>query len=96
MKVGIITINDDNNYGNRLQNYAVQEVVKSVGIDDVETVKNDVYLNEKTSKIKYLVRSVKSLISRVKLIIKNRIKMPKRRKCFLTFNKNISSNCCAE
>ena len=88
MKVGIITINDDNNYGNRLQNYAVQEVVKGLEINDVETIKNDVYLNEKTSKIKYLVRSIKSLISRVKLIIKNRIKMPKRRKCFLKFNKN--------
>ena len=28
MKVGIITINDNNNYGNRLQNYAVQEFMK--------------------------------------------------------------------
>ena len=29
-KIGIITINDYNNYGNRLQNYAVQEVLKSL------------------------------------------------------------------
>ena len=27
-KVAILTINDDNNYGNRLQNYAVQEILK--------------------------------------------------------------------
>ena len=89
MKIGIITINDDNNYGNRLQNYAVQEVVKKLGFEDVETVKNDVYLNEKTSKLKYCIRSVKSLISRIKLSTKSKIKMPKRRKCFLKFNKNI-------
>ena len=26
-QIGVITINDNNNYGNRLQNYAVQEVL---------------------------------------------------------------------
>ncbi|QXE01061.1 polysaccharide pyruvyl transferase family protein [Terribacillus sp. DMT04] len=30
-KIGIITINDYKNYGNRLQNYASQEVLKSLG-----------------------------------------------------------------
>ena len=29
--VGIVTINDDTNYGNRLQNYALQEMVRSLG-----------------------------------------------------------------
>ncbi len=38
-KVGIITIFDEDNYGNRLQNYAVQEVLVSLGFD-VETIKN--------------------------------------------------------
>lgn len=38
-KVGIITINDYTNYGNRLQNYAVQEVLISLGCE-VETVVN--------------------------------------------------------
>lgn len=38
-KIGIITIFDENNYGNRLQNYAVQEVLKSLGFD-VETINN--------------------------------------------------------
>ena len=27
-RVAILTINDDGNYGNRLQNYAVQETIK--------------------------------------------------------------------
>lgn len=38
-KVGIITIYDEDNYGNRLQNYAVQEILVSLGFD-VETIKN--------------------------------------------------------
>lgn len=43
-KVGIITIYDEDNYGNRLQNYAVQEVIKSLGFD-VETIKNTNLIN---------------------------------------------------
>ena len=38
-KIGILTIYDENNYGNRLQNYAVQEVLKSMNFE-VETIKN--------------------------------------------------------
>lgn len=33
MKVGIITINDKVNIGNRLQNYAVQELLKECGCE---------------------------------------------------------------
>ncbi len=40
-KVGIITIFDENNYGNRLQNYAVQETLKKMGFD-VETIKYNI------------------------------------------------------
>lgn len=36
--VGILTINDYTNYGNRLQNYAVQEVLKSIGTDPITIV----------------------------------------------------------
>lgn len=39
MKIGLITITNGENYGNRLQNYAVQEVLKSLGCE-VETFKN--------------------------------------------------------
>ena len=38
-KIGILTINDYDNYGNRLQNYASQEVLKSLGFS-VETIVN--------------------------------------------------------
>lgn len=40
MKIGILTINEYNNYGNRLQNYASQEVLKSLGFS-VKTVVNN-------------------------------------------------------
>lgn len=38
MKVAIITITDGENYGNRLQNYALEQVLNSLG-HDVETIK---------------------------------------------------------
>ena len=38
-KVGIITIYDENNYGNRLQNYAVQTILEKMGFE-VKTLKN--------------------------------------------------------
>lgn len=41
-KVGIITIYDNNNYGNRLQNYALQEYVNSLGFE-VQTIRNIPY-----------------------------------------------------
>ena len=37
-KVGVITLFGEYNFGNRLQNYAVQEVLKKKGLD-VETIK---------------------------------------------------------
>lgn len=39
MKIGIMTITCGQNYGNRLQNYALQEILKSMG-HEVETVWN--------------------------------------------------------
>lgn len=47
-KVAIITINDYNNYGNRLQNYATQEVLKSIGLS-VKTIITDVEYEEHSS-----------------------------------------------
>ena len=38
MKIAILTITDGQNYGNRLQNYALQTVLESLG-NDVETIK---------------------------------------------------------
>lgn len=81
-RIGIITIYDNNNYGNRLQNYALQEVLKSNGCE-VETLKNNVTLNDRD---KFLYRKLKYL---VKKIVRHKNKNTKRYKSFDEFNKNI-------
>ena len=80
-KVGILTINDDNNYGNRLQNYATQEVLKRRGLK-VETIKN-----------LYIYKGISYLKSLIKLMMKKYIiflPMSKRYHNFMNFDKNIS------
>lgn len=54
MKIGIITILDNKNYGNRLQNYALQTILEGMG-HSVETVKNNVYYNTKRSPVRILI-----------------------------------------
>lgn len=46
LNIGLITIIDDNNYGNRLQNYAVQIVLNKFNLK-CETVKNTPLFNTK-------------------------------------------------
>lgn len=53
-KVAILTLNGYFNYGNRLQNYALQEVIKNQGFD-VETVINETKIGRQTStSVKYM------------------------------------------
>ena len=37
MKCGIITLFGTNNYGNRLQNYAVEQILLDLGVQEVST-----------------------------------------------------------
>ena len=61
MNIGIITINDNDNYGNRLQNYATQEVLKKVvKTDKILTIRNENSLNYKSSnQIKYILKIIR-------------------------------------
>lgn len=79
-KVGIITIIDNGNYGNRLQNYAVQETLKRLNIEAI-TIKNEAASN---SKNKYLLRKLKNLFKNGTYS-----KVLGRKICFKEFNKNI-------
>lgn len=79
-KIGIITINDNDNYGNRLQNYAVQEILKKLNIKPI-TIKNNPITNTKN---KYILRKIKSLFKK-----ENYSKVKERKICFEEFNKNI-------
>ena len=80
MKIGIFTINDNENYGNRLQNYALQEILKKKGIK-VETI-----INQKNRYgIRYYMVKLKRIIIRILNLKKDRRKIR-----FLEFNKNIN------
>lgn len=61
-KCALLTITDGTNYGNRLQNYALQEVIKSLGFQ-VDTIKRETSHDlpakvRMISDIKYLVKKI--------------------------------------
>ena len=72
MKAGIVTINDDNNYGNKLQNYAVQIFLENNNID-VKTIKNMPNINNKEkSKLKYYKKRLRNHLHKIKMGLKNK------------------------
>lgn len=80
IKIGIITMVSDN-YGNRLQNYALQQILKKIGAD-VETFHNPFLLNY--SELKHILKKpVKTIV--YSLTPDNRGKL-KREKAFNQFN----------
>ena len=82
-KVGIITIYDNSNFGNRLQNYATQEVVKKIGLEP-ETLKNLRRCNVKSEKI---FEKIKIDLIFIMKIVQNKIRKTKKEKVFENFNK---------
>lgn len=79
----IITIIEGCNFGNRLQNYAVQEVLKRYDIN-ATTIRNVPVLNEKN---KYILRLLKYNFSKNRC--ENKEKDEQRQASFTQFNKNI-------
>lgn len=78
-KVAILTINDNQNMGNRLQNYATQQTLKKYGVI-VETINNQLGIvgkNVAKQKIKNLIKQI------------SKIGKFERDKKFIDFNKNI-------
>lgn len=75
-KVCIITLYGNSNFGNKLQNYALQEYIKKLGDFSVETVR------EHNTDFKTVIKRW------IKKIIDN--KVTERTKLFLDFNKNIN------
>lgn len=78
-KVAILTINDDTNYGNRLQNYAVQKTLEKLGFS-VETINNQeniIGINIVKKKIKNVIKQLLNL------------KRFRRYNLFIKFNKKI-------
>ncbi len=83
MKIIIYTISDINNYGNRLQNYALQQKYKQLGLD-VDTFWQVNNLKYKTKQcIKFILLAIRGNITEYKINNKRRMK-------FIDFNNNIS------
>ena len=82
--IGIVTIIDNNNYGNRLQNYAVQMQLQKTANNAI-TIKNEALLNKKSAFFEYIIRNIKSILLKTKIY-----KKTERKKDFLEFNKNIN------
>lgn len=81
MKIGIITINDNNNFGNRLQNYALQSFIEKRNIKCM-TIRNEAILNNKKD-------IVLGIIKNIYIKIMQKGKKSKRLNRFKEFNKNI-------
>lgn len=64
-KIAIITLTGYFNYGNRLQNYALQEAVKFLGLN-IETIKNNTKNSKKVSRVKILIKSSKLIFKILK------------------------------
>lgn len=82
-QVGIITIYDNSNFGNRLQNYATQEAIKKIGAEPF-TLKN---LRRCNTKPNSLFDKLKLKVIFVMKIIQNNIRKSKKEKIFEEFNK---------
>ena len=82
VKYGILTINDTENYGNRLQNYALQKKIKQFG--KVETIKNIQGFFWKD----YKKRTIENIKKYIKKIIPLKVQY-KRDSNFYDFEKNI-------
>lgn len=80
MKVGIITITDNNNYGNRLQNYALEKVLFDMNVD-VKTIWDKKYA-KRTQKAKKIIKGV---------FFSNKYPSLKRMKNFEEFSKNFTN-----
>lgn len=100
-KIGIITICDYKNYGNRLQNYASQEIFKEMGYN-VETIVNkppekDIYDKKVDLPLRIRIKNtpVKLLLKKVKRKIKAKLNEKKyselrasKEKAFIEFTRH--------
>ncbi len=89
MKIGIITLNGLYNFGNRLQNYAVQELMRECGHEPETIIYAEHYANLSTSmRIKHCIRNalVKTGITTTDFYIK-KLKKEKGTILFRDFNR---------
>ena len=89
-RIGIVTILDNNNYGNRLQNYAVQEVLNAMGCTAC-TIRNKPVYNTDTNFFAIVAWNVLNTCKGV-LLPKRKKANRARQRNFSQFNKRIQFN----
>ena len=100
-RVAILTLTDNNNYGNRLQNYALQEAVKSLGFEAESIINTSI--DKKNRNIWYFIKliSIKKVFRKIQEVIRKKIiyKQSKykslnkvRKENFFNFNKYIKNS----
>ncbi len=91
-KIGIITLFDVNNYGNRLQNFATQELIHSLGCKAVSYVERKKRVKpDYGSDVKYLIHLCTGFwLSSSPEGWKNYLLIRRRKRNFLKFQKRIS------
>jgi hypothetical protein len=82
-KIGIITLNGYFNYGNRLQNYALQESIKSLGYMADTIILQQ---GERDNRIDFNKENLNKILLRIKVGIKNPL-FHKRQSLFIKFTK---------
>lgn len=81
--IAVLTINDNNNYGNRLQSYAVQETIKkfNCNVENIENIRKEPIIKKF---VKIFIKKIFCIFN-----IKNQRNIENRKKYFKNFNKNI-------
>ena len=91
MKIGILTLNGNFNFGNRLQNYALQQYVKQLCSCEIETIINITDYQPKTKLLQKI--KLNNILEKIDYIIKFKIlyknKLKNRNDKFIEFSKNI-------
>ena len=93
-KIGILTINDNTNYGNRLQNYALQVYLEKQG-HIVETIINDTKTEKLDGKPKKLKKNDSNIIRKINNKLKYYINIrniKNRKNNFIAFNQKFIKN----
>ncbi len=65
-RIGIVTVHGYNNYGNRLQNYAVQKIVKNLGFEVVTLKTQTALITKKPTILQSLYNNRKNLLNKIK------------------------------
>lgn len=92
---GILTLYGNRNYGNKLQSYAVQEVLKKIGLKPI-TIANNEFHNCEKKNVRTKIHLIGSLLKNNLVVktgayrIKNSLYCDERTKQFIDFNKNIN------